>query len=135
MDESAIKATQGTRPSNQDVNPFAQTESSHPFNHASVSHSQFQNNHHLKLNLLSFDREDPMVWIYKSEQYFEFKERIALRWHRWFMKFRGPVSWTEFTMALLLLFGPTDYEDPFEALTRLKQTSTVTIYQEAFEKL
>lgn len=28
-----------------------------------------------------------------------------------------------------------DYKNPSEALTRLKQTTTVTNYQEAFEKL
>ena len=36
---------------------------------------------------------------------------------------------------MLQRFGPTDYEDPSEALTRLKQTSTLEAYQEAFEKL
>ena len=41
----------------------------------------------------------------------------------------------EFTEAILCRFGPTEYEDPSEALTRLKQTSTVTAYQETFEKL
>ena len=44
-------------------------------------------------------------------------------------------NWTEFTKAILLRFGPTDYEDPSEALTRLKQTFSVTEYQEIFEKL
>ncbi|KAK9225705.1 hypothetical protein WN943_010749 [Citrus x changshan-huyou] len=51
------------------------------------------------------------------------------------MKFRGPLSWEEFTNAVLLRFGPTDYEDPSEALSHLKQTTTVVAYQEAFEKL
>ncbi|KAL5845199.1 hypothetical protein ACOSQ4_011157 [Xanthoceras sorbifolium] len=109
-----------------------------------------QNNHHLKLNFPKFDGEDPTGWVSKSEQYFDFKavppeqqvqlasfhlEGIALQWHRWLTKYRGPVTWREFTKALLLCFGPTDYEDPSEALTRLKQTTTVTAYQEAFEKL
>ncbi|XP_052299962.1 uncharacterized protein LOC127903656 [Citrus sinensis] len=62
-------------------------------------------------------------------------EGIALQWQRWLMKFRGPLSWEEFTKAVLLRFGPTDYEDPSEALSRLKQTTTVAAYQEAFEKL
>ncbi|KAL5828016.1 hypothetical protein ACOSQ3_019847 [Xanthoceras sorbifolium] len=31
--------------------------------------------------------------------------------------------------------GPTNFEDPSEALTRLKQTTTVKAYQETFEKL
>jgi hypothetical protein len=32
-------------------------------------------------------------------------------------------------------FEPIDYKDPLEALTRLKQTTTVNIYQTEFEKL
>lgn len=32
-------------------------------------------------------------------------------------------------------FGPTDYEDPSKALTRLKQVTTIAAYQESFEKL
>lgn len=51
------------------------------------------------------------------------------------MRFRGPLKWDEFTKAVQLWFGPTDYEDPSEALTRLKQTTPVATYQEAFEKL
>ncbi|WJZ82806.1 hypothetical protein VitviT2T_002531 [Vitis vinifera] len=62
-------------------------------------------------------------------------EGIALQWHRWLTKFRGPLTWDEFTKAVQLRFGPTDYEDPSEALTRLKQTTSVAAYQEAFEKL
>lgn len=34
-----------------------------------------------------------------------------------------------------LCFGSTNYEDPSEALTRLKQSITVAAYQEAFERL
>ncbi|KAH9792459.1 Integrase catalytic domain-containing protein [Citrus sinensis] len=51
------------------------------------------------------------------------------------MKFGGPLSWEEFTKAVLLRFGPTDYEDPSKALSHLKQTTTAVAYQEAFEKL
>lgn len=52
-----------------------------------------------------------------------------------FDKISGPLTWEEYTKAILLRFGPTDYEDPSEALTRLKQTSSVEAYQESFEKL
>lgn len=91
-----------------------------------------------------------MGWIYKAEQYFEFQnipaeqqvqlasfhlEGIALQWHRWLTKFRGPLMWSEFSKAVIRRFGPTDYENPSEALARLKQTTTVAAYQEAFEKL
>ena len=91
-----------------------------------------------------------MGWIYKAEQYFQFQnigpdqqvhfasfhlEGIAVQWHRWLTKFRGPLVWDEFTKAVLLRFRPTDYKDSSEALTRLRQTSTVVAYQEGFEKL
>jgi hypothetical protein len=60
---------------------------------------------------------------------------VALQWYRWYTKNRGQLRWTEFVKALLHHFGPIDYEDPSEALSRLKQTTTVNAYQEAFEKL
>ena len=132
-----------------EVNSFALGEASHSPNterpHTTVNHP-----HHLKLHFPKFNGEEPSGWIYRAEQYFEFQnisleqrlqlasfhlEGIALQWHRWFMKFCGPHNWNEFTRAFLLCFGPTYYDDPSEALTRLQQTSTVEAYQEAFEKL
>ena len=91
-----------------------------------------------------------MGWIYKSEQYFEYNngspiqrvslasfhlEGIALQWHRWMTKFQGPLTWEEFTKAILRHFGQIDIEDPFEALSRLRQTAIVVAYQEEFDKL
>lgn len=104
----------------------------------------------MKLYFPKFNGEEPQGWIYKDEQYFEFKsvpleqqvplasfhlEGLALQWHRWFTKFQGLVAWKEFTTAVLLCFGPTDFENPSEALTRLRQTTSVEAYQEMFEKL
>lgn len=43
--------------------------------------------------------------------------------------------WSKFLQAILLCFGPTEYKDPSESLMRLKQTTTVVAYQEAFERL
>ncbi|KAL5736451.1 hypothetical protein ACOSQ2_031239 [Xanthoceras sorbifolium] len=48
---------------------------------------------------------------------------------------KGSLHWNEFTKAVLHRFGPTDYNDPSETLSRLKQTTSVNTYQEAFEKL
>jgi hypothetical protein len=62
-------------------------------------------------------------------------EGIALQWHRWLTKFHGPLTWDEYTKAIQQRFGPTDYEDPSEALTRLKQNMMVATYQKAFERL
>ncbi|KAF5472114.1 hypothetical protein F2P56_008854 [Juglans regia] len=44
-------------------------------------------------------------------------------------------DWEAFSRALLLHFGHTAYDDPLEALTRLKQTSTVASYMNQFEGL
>ncbi|KAK2654522.1 hypothetical protein Ddye_014378 [Dipteronia dyeriana] len=91
-----------------------------------------------------------MGWIYKAEQYFDFKNiaadhqvqlasfhlyGITLQWHYWLTKFRGPQTWAEFSQFFLHRFRPTDYEDPVEAISRFKKQSTVTTYQEEFEKL
>ncbi|KAL5857738.1 hypothetical protein ACOSQ3_005196 [Xanthoceras sorbifolium] len=134
----SLRTSQGTPANNSEVNPIAQTESSHHINQPTVSYTQpspHQKNHHLKLNFPKFDGEDPTGWVYKFEQYLDFKavppeqqvqlasfhlEGIALQWHR---------------KHYYSLLGPTDYKDSSEALTRLKQTTTVTAYQEAFEKL
>ncbi|XP_073126480.1 uncharacterized protein [Henckelia pumila] len=116
----------------------------------SRSHNHNTPHQQLKLTFPKFNGEDPIGWVYKAEQYFSFQnivhgqqvqlasfhlEGIALQWYRWLTKFRGPLSWEEFTKAVLLCFGHTDYEDPSEALSRLKKTSTVSAYQEAFEQL
>nr|GEW79336.1 transposon Ty3-G Gag-Pol polyprotein [Tanacetum cinerariifolium] len=105
---------------------------------------------YLKLHFPRFGWEDPKGWLYQAKQYFEFQrvetedqvqlasfhlDGIALQWHRWITKFRGPMTWAEFSKAILGRFGPTEYEDPVEALSRLKQTTTVASYQEAFEKI
>ncbi|KAL5736044.1 hypothetical protein ACOSQ2_030832 [Xanthoceras sorbifolium] len=100
-----------------EINPFASTESSQHVNLPSANNSQpstDRKHHYLKLNFPKFDGNDPQGW---------------------FAKLKGPVTWIEFTKALLLRFGPTDYEDPLEAFTRLKQTTIVSAYQEEFEKL
>ena len=59
----------------------------------------------------------------------------ALQWYWWFEKTRTNVSWEEFTHALCVRFGPSDYEDFDETLAKLRQTSTVREYQANFECL
>ncbi|KAL5842770.1 hypothetical protein ACOSQ3_013373 [Xanthoceras sorbifolium] len=128
----SLKASQNHSHNQPETNPFAPTESSQHVHLASTSHSQpntDRNQHHLKLKFPKFSGDDLQGWIYKAKQFFEFKE-----WHRWYAKFKGPVTWTEFTKPLLLRFGPTNYEDPSDTITRLKQTSTVSVYKEEFEK-
>ena len=60
---------------------------------------------YLKLHCPRFSGDDPMGWIYQAEQYFDFQkvasedqvqlasfhfDEIALQWHRWLTKTRGP---------------------------------------------
>jgi len=148
----AMRLAHSNRTLDKDVNPFAAGENSHDRPSASNT-SNFDRNHtHLKLNFPTYAREgkDPTGWIFKAEQYFEFQNieapqrvqlasfhlsNVALQWFRWYTKNRVQLRWNEFVKALLHRFGPTDYEDPSEALSRLKQTTTVNAYQEAFEKL
>ncbi|GFY94588.1 hypothetical protein Acr_09g0010340 [Actinidia rufa] len=112
-----------------DANPFAVSDASQstkPYPQPRTPNST------LKLYFPKFTGEDPTRWIYRAEQHFEFQgivpaqrvqlalfhlEGIAFKWHCWFVKFKGFVNWTEFTMALLRRFGPTEYEKPSETLT------------------
>ncbi|KAJ0919051.1 hypothetical protein HanRHA438_Chr05g0225021 [Helianthus annuus] len=63
---------------------------------------------YLKLHFPRFSGDDPTGWIYQAEQYFEFQnvattdqvslasfhlDGIALQWHRWYTKTRGPLTW------------------------------------------
>lgn len=45
------------------------------------------------------------------------------------------MQWEEFTRALCIHFGPSDYEDFDEALDKLHQTGTVREYQTQFKQL
>ena len=131
-------------------NPFAPTENSHNQPLPNTNNYPDRNHAQLKLSFPTFNGDDPTSWIFKVEQYFDFNnvaldqqvqlasfhlEGIALQWLRWLTKFRGPLNWSELTKALLLHFGPIDYEDPSEALSHFKQTSTFATYQETFETL
>ena len=66
----------------------------------------------LKLHFQNFNEEDPIGWLYRAEQYFEFQniraaqriqlvafnlEGIALQWFHWLTKFLGPLTWDELT--------------------------------------
>jgi hypothetical protein len=42
-------------------------------------------------------------------------------------------NWHEFVRVVQIRFGPTNYDDPMEMLTKLKQTHTITAYKSQFE--
>ena len=103
-----------------------------------------------RLDFPRFNGENPTGWIYKAEQFFHYKkteanEKVllasfhlqddALEWYQWFEQSQPNVQWEEFTQALCIRFGPSDYEDFDEALAKLQQTGTVREYQTQFERL
>ena len=115
--------------SNQDPTSF-NTRDRHT---GETSHNSLAQHSNLKLNFPTYNGlDDPTGWIFKAEQYIEFKqiepqqqvqlasfhlEKHALQWYRWYTKNKGPLHWDEFTKAVLNRFGPTDYDDPSEAVS------------------
>ncbi|KAL5752693.1 hypothetical protein ACOSQ2_023200 [Xanthoceras sorbifolium] len=106
--------------STKEVNPWGTDESSQAS--AAMETNQTattfdRNQTQLKLSLPKFSGDNPLGWVYKAEQFFDFKnisnkdkvqlasfhlEGLALQWHRWLTKLRGPISWDDqFTKAVL----------------------------------
>ena len=146
-----MRIAQSNRTLDREVNLFAARDNSHDKPSTSTTSNLDQNHTNLKFNFPTYagEGEDSTRWIFKVEQYFEFKNlnapqqvqlasfhlsNVMLQWYRWYTKNRGQLHCNEFVKALLHHFGPTNYEDLSEALSRLKQTTAINAYQEAFEK-
>ncbi|KAL5826968.1 hypothetical protein ACOSQ4_018765 [Xanthoceras sorbifolium] len=94
----------------------------------------------ISLSFPKFGGNDPIGWIYKAEQFSNFKkiapyQKVQLASFHLEGITLQPSTWDGFTTAVLYRFGPPYYDNPSEALTRLKQVSIVEVYWEAFEKL
>jgi len=104
----------------------------------------------IKLDIPRFDGTEPLGWIFKINQFFEFhntseEQRLriasfymegdALTWFQWMYSNGQLHSWPAFIHALELRFAPSQYDDPKGALFKLCQTTTVKDYQHAFESL
>ncbi|GAU30089.1 hypothetical protein TSUD_392450 [Trifolium subterraneum] len=104
----------------------------------------------IKLEIPGFDGSDPLPWIFKINQFFEFhntpeEQRLrlasfymqgeALTWYQWLHSNGQLLSWQQFLHALELRFAPSHYDDPKGALFKLCQTSSVKDYQTTFESL
>ena len=103
-----------------------------------------------KIKLPRFDGHDPMGWIFKITQFFEYhqtpeNERLtvasfymdgrALSWFQWMNSNHQFTSWQGFLQALQTCFAPSQYEDPTGTLFKLTQRGTVAEYLAAFEEL
>lgn len=83
--------------------------------------------HHLKLDVSCFNGADPIGWIFKISQFFEFHDTpkhkrpfvasfymdgLALSWYQW-MYHNGLITfWLALLQALESRFAPSFYEDP-----------------------
>ncbi|XP_035541674.1 uncharacterized protein LOC118344675 [Juglans regia] len=59
----------------------------------------------------------------------------ALVWYQEALEGGQFRDWDTFARSLLIRFGPTAYDDPMEALTCLKQTGSIAVFQAQFEAL
>lgn len=102
-------------------------------NHASSS-VQFSQRSPVKLDIPRFDSQDPLGWIFKITQLFDYQntpeeERItvasfylddaALSWYQWMFHNGFITSWSGFLQALESMFAPSFYDDPKWALFKL----------------
>jgi hypothetical protein len=104
----------------------------------------------IKLDIPRFDGTDPLGWIFKITQFFDYHltpddqrlriasfymEGEALTWFQWMYQNGQLLTWTTFLHALKVRFAPSQYADPKGALFKLSQTTTVKDYQTQFESL
>ncbi|KAF5468849.1 hypothetical protein F2P56_012962 [Juglans regia] len=93
---------------------------------------------------------DPAGWTFKANQYFDcfqipFHQKLmvashhmegeALVWYQNALHARQFNSWESLVVALQGRFGPSAFDDPMEAIMRLKQTTLVSLYTSQFETL
>ncbi|GAU36702.1 hypothetical protein TSUD_16140 [Trifolium subterraneum] len=104
----------------------------------------------IKLDIPRFDGTDPLGWIFKITQFFDYhatpeEQRLriasfymdgeALTWFQWMHQNGQILTWTTFLHALETRFAPSQYEDPKGALFKLSQIGSVKAYQAQFETL
>lgn len=104
----------------------------------------------IKLEITRFNGSDPLNWIFKITQFFDFHrtpedqrlriasfymEGEALTWFQWMHSNGQLLSWQAFLHALELRFAPSHYDDPKGSLFKLCQTSSIKDYQTEFESL
>ena len=104
--------------------------------------------HRMKLEVPRFDGADPIGWIFKVNQFFDYHstpehERLqiaafymegrALSWFQWMSANAQFTSWPAFIQALQTRFAPSQYEDPIGTLCKLMQKGTIAAYLSEFE--
>ncbi|XP_042972693.1 uncharacterized protein LOC122304485 [Carya illinoinensis] len=100
-----------------------------------------------RLDFPHFNGTEPAGWVFKANQYFDcfqvpFHQKLmvashhmdeeALVWYQTGLDSGQFNSWETLVVALQTRFGPSSCDDPMEALTRLRQTSSMTKLQEEY---
>ncbi|GJW83607.1 ty3-gypsy retrotransposon protein [Tanacetum coccineum] len=104
----------------------------------------------MRLDVPKFLGADPESWLFSIQEYFTLlntpidqRLRIiwfnlkgsAAEWFRWMTRNGLIIDWPRFEESVKNRFGPSKYEDPQGALSKLLQTTTIAEYQGEFEKL
>jgi len=104
----------------------------------------------MKLEIHRFNGINPLGWIFKINQYFEYHgtpehdrltivafcmEEKTLAWFQWMTNNDQFTSWSFFLQALQACFVPSQYKDPTGSLFKLTQKGTVSQYLSKFEEL
>ncbi|VFQ64783.1 unnamed protein product [Cuscuta campestris] len=103
-----------------------------------------------KLEAPRCDGSDPLRWLYKVKEYFEYYDTPpddwlrcvtmmldgpAADWFRWRKNNNLLDGWADFVTKFKLRFDPLHYVDYFGQLARTQQTGSVMDYSTAFEKI
>lgn len=106
--------------------------------------------HKMKLEIPRFNGTNPLGWIFKINQYFEYHgtpeydrltiaafymEDRALAWFQWRTSNDQFTSWPIFLQVLQARFAPSQYEGLTGSLFKLMQKGIVSQYLSEFEKL
>ncbi|GKD50619.1 ty3-gypsy retrotransposon protein, partial [Tanacetum coccineum] len=104
----------------------------------------------MRLDVPKFSGTDPESWIFSITEYFSLLntpvdqrlrilgfnlEGEAAEWFPWMTRNGLITNWDALVDSVKNQFGPSKYEDPQGALSKLLQTGTVAQYQSEFEKL
>lgn len=101
-----------------------------------------------KVELPSFDCDDPVGWITRAETYFEVQgiseevkvklaklsmEGPTIHWFNLLRETEEDLTWEKLKQALIERYGGRQSDNPFEELKDLQQTGNVDEYITAFE--
>ncbi|GKB93705.1 ty3-gypsy retrotransposon protein, partial [Tanacetum coccineum] len=104
----------------------------------------------MRLDVPKFSGDDLYRWILSITEYFSLLNTpadqhlrivgfnlkgVAAEWFQWMSRNGLITTWDKFVESVKSHFGPSKYEDPQGALSKLLQLGTVEDYQREFEKL